>query len=100
MAPNSNHNSRGLSDFLASHRMLHLLRSWTGECVKAEELKLDHRCFKQMRREKVLPKRLGKSYSRGTDIEPFTDREEKAITQLIKDTYNSKEATFARADGC
>ena len=53
-----------------------------------------------MRREKVLPKRLGKKYSNGTDLEPFTEREEKAITQLIKDTRNSKEAAFARRDGC
>ena len=100
MASNSNHNTRGLFGFLASHHKLHLLQSWTGECVKAEELKLDHRSFKQMRREKVLPKRLGKSYSKGADLEPFTDREEKAITQLIKDTSKSKEAAFARADGC
>ena len=97
MAPNSNHNTRDLFNFLGSYQKLHLLRTWVSECVKAAELKIDHTAFKQMRREKVLPKRLGKAYSKGSDLEPFTAREAQAVTQLIKDTFNSKEAAFGRA---
>ena len=101
MPPNINYYARGLKNFLASYQKLHLLQAWVGECVKAAELKIDHKSFVRMRREKVLPKRLGKTYSKGSDLEAFTAREDQAITQLIKDTYNSKESAFGRAsDRC
>ena len=97
MASNLNYNARGLYNYLASYQKLHFLQSWVGECVRSAELKIEHRSLKDMRRQKVLPKRLGRSFSKGADLEPFTDREDRAITQLIKDTYNSKEASFGRA---
>ena len=97
MASYNNYNTRGLYNYLASFQKLQFLQSWVDECVKAEELKIDYKSFRNMRKEKVLPKRLGRTYSKGADLEAFTAREDQAITQLIKDTYNSKEGAFGRA---
>ena len=89
--------ARGLFNFLGSHQKITLLQIWVNTRVKAEELKVDMNSFRQMRAERVLPKRLGKIPGRGNDIDPFTDSEDRAISQLIKDTSDRKEAAFARA---
>ena len=80
MAPTLNATqSRGLMDFLGSHQKIHLLMAWVNARVRAEELKIDVSAFKQMRKEKVLPKRLGRAPSMGSDLEPFSAREDHAI---------------------
>ena len=56
--------------------------------------------FKQMRREKVVPKRLGKLHKGiNSDIEPFMEIEDQAITKLIKETAVCKESAFSKASG-
>ena len=98
MAPTlSSTQTRVLFDFLGDHHKIPLLLSWVSVRVRAEELKLDYSAFKQMRNEKVLPKRLGNQRSRDDTIEPFTAREHQAISQLIKETATLKEAAFTRA---
>ena len=98
MAPTlSSTQTRVLFDFLGNHHKIPLLLSWVSVCVRAEEIKLDHSAFKQMRNEKVLPKRLGKQHSKDDTQEPFTAKEYQAISQLIKDTSTLKEAAFSRA---
>ena len=47
---------------------------------------MDVASFKQMRGEKVLPKRPGRVPRGGSDIEPFTSNVEQALTKLIKET--------------
>ena len=89
--------ARGLFNFLGSHHKITFLQSWVGVRVRAEELKVDVNSFKQMRAERVLPKRLGRISGRSDNIDPFTTSEDQAITQLIKDTSDRKEAAFARA---
>ena len=98
MAPTLNATqSRGLMDFLGSHQKIHLLMAWVNARVRAEELKIDVSAFKQMRKEKVLPKRLGRAPSMGSELEPFSAREDHAVAQLIKDKIESREVAFARA---
>ena len=60
MAPISQTQTRVLYDYLGSLQKVHILTSWLSACVDAEKLKIDYSSFKQMRREKVVPKRLGK----------------------------------------
>ena len=50
-----------------------------------------------MKREKVLPKILGKAISRGSELEPFSQREDAAMLDLIKDTAARKEAARIKA---
>ena len=73
------------------------MTSWLNACVEAEKLKIDHSSFKQMRREKVVPKRLGKQISKGSEMEPFSANEDLAIAALIKETASRKEAAFKKA---
>ena len=97
MAPISQTQTRVLYDYLGSLQKVHLLTSWLNACVEAEKLKIDHSSFKQMRREKVVPKRLGKQISKGSEMEPFSANEDQAIAALIKETASRKEAAFKKA---
>ena len=91
---------RGLFDFLSNHQKISSVETWTLACLRAEELKLEVNSFKQMRREKVVPKRLGKLHKGiNSDIEPFTEIEDQAITKLIKETAVRKESAFSKASG-
>ena len=86
-----------LKDFLGNHQKVSLLQSWTNVKCRAEELKVDHSSFIQMRKEKVLPKRLGKTPGDGSELEPFSAREDQAIAKLIRETKVLKEAAFGKA---
>ena len=98
MATLSKSQAQGLLNFLGSHQKIQLLLTWTKLRVKAEEVKVDYSTFKQMRAEKVVPKQLGRFRSSSSDdTEPYTAKQEKAITELIKDTSDRKEAAFARS---
>ena len=91
----------GLFDFLGSHQKVSSLESWRTARVKAEELKVSWKSFRQMRREKVTPKCLGNIRSKNDDdIAPFTSKEDQAMVNLIKDTKRSKEAAFAKSNEC
>ena len=98
MAPKlSQAQTRGLFDFLSSHQKISSVLTWKSACLRAEELKLDVKSFKQMRGEKVVPKRLGNLHKGlNSDIEPFTEIEDRAISKLIKETATRKETAFAR----
>ena len=63
MAPRITPQSHVLYDFLGSHHKLQLLQEWVKCCVRAMELKIDYGAFRQMRKEKVIAKRLGKAYT-------------------------------------
>ena len=97
MAPISQTQTRVLYDYLGSLQKVHILTSWLSACVDAEKLKIDYSSFKQMRREKVVPKRLGKQISKGSEMEPFSANEDQAISVLIKETASRKEAAFKKA---
>ena len=95
MAPHiTSSQSHALYDFLGSHQKLHFLLAYIDSCIRATELKIDHGSFKLMRNEKVIAKRLGKAYSKGNDLEPFTAREDQAMKQLKQRELNktSKQA--------
>ena len=98
MAPKlSQAQTRSLFDFLSSHQKISSVLTWKSACLRAEELKLEFKSFKQMRGEKVVPKRLGNLHKGlNCDIEPFTEIEDKAISRLIKETAVRKETAFAR----
>ena len=98
MAPKlSQAQTRGLFDFLSSHQKISSVLTWKAACLRAEELKLDVKSFKQMRGEKVVPKRLGNLHKGlNSDIEPFTEIEDRAISTLIKETATRKETAFTR----
>ena len=89
--------TRGLFDFLGSHHMTNFLHHWVNASEKFMKLKIDHTTFKTMRREKLVPKVLGKSVSKGSEMEPYSLREDQAVRQLIKDTASHKEAAHIRA---
>ena len=93
----SNSQVRGLYDFLGGHQKIAILQSWCVSAVRAEEAKIDYLSFKQMRREKVIPKRLGRAPGIGGELEPFSLKEDQAISQLIRDTADLKESAFRRA---
>ena len=98
MATLSKSQARGLFNFLGSHQKIPLLLTWTKLRVKAEEVKVDYSSFRQMRAEKVVPKRLGRFRSTNSDdTEPYTAKQQQAITELIKETSDRKEAAFARS---
>ena len=98
MATLSKSQAQGLFNFLGSHQQIQPLLTWTKLRVKAEEVKVDYSSFRQMRAEKVVPKRLGRVRSTNSDdIEPYTAKQEQAITELIKGTADHKETAFARA---
>ena len=61
------------------------------------KLKIDHATFKTMRREKLVPKVLGKAVSKGSEMEPYSLREDQGVRQLIKDTASLKETAHTRA---
>ena len=98
MAPKlSQTQSCGLFDFLSSHQKISSVLTWKAACLRAEELKLEVKSFKQMRGEKVVPKRLGNLHKGlNSDIEPFTKIEDQAISNLIKETATRKETAFNR----
>ena len=89
--------ARDLKDFLGNHQKVSLLQSWTNVKCRAEELKVSWKSFRQMRREKVTPKCLGNIRSKNDDdISPFTNKEDHALVNLIKDTDKIKVIAFAR----
>ena len=65
--------------------------------MKAEECKVDYSSFRQMREEKVTPKRLGRPAANNVDIEPFTAKQDQDLAKLIRDTFIRKEAAFSKA---
>ena len=65
--------------------------------MKAEEYKVDYSSFRQMREEKVTPKRLGRPAANNVDIEPFTAKQDQDLAKLIRDTFIRKEAAFSKA---
>ena len=86
MAPISQTQTRNLYDNLSNLQKVHLLTSWLSACVDAEKLKIDYSSFKQMRREKVVPKRLGKQISKGSEMEPFSANEDQ-WAQILRGYY-------------
>ena len=86
MAPISQTQTRVLYDYLGSLQKVHILTSWLSACVDAEKLKIDYSSFKQMRREKVVPKRLGKQISKGSEMEPFSANEDQ-WAQILRGYY-------------
>ena len=90
--------TRGLFGFLGNHHMTNLLHQWISASERAIKLKINHTTFKIMRREKLVPKVLGKAVSKGSEMEPFSLKEDQAVKQLIKDTATLKEAAHIRAN--
>ena len=89
----------GLFNFLGRYQKVSVLESWRSARVRAEEIKVNWNSFKQMRREKVLPKCIGNMRPTGdTDISPWTIKEEEALLDLIKSTKEAKERAFARSN--
>ena len=71
--------------------------TWKSACLRAEELKLDVKSFKETRGKKVVPKRLGKLHKGvNSNIEPFTEIEDQAISRLIKETAVLRKNAFTR----
>ena len=91
---------RDIYSFLGSIRCAPLLQQWVNASVKFEELKVDHKSYREMRREKVLPKVLGKALSKANEMEPFSEAEDKALQRLIKETNLRKEAANIKASDC
>ena len=88
---------RGLFNFLGSHRKVQFLSKWWQVRVKAEEWKVDYSTFRQMREEKVTPKRLGQVSGNNVDIDPFTAKQDQDLAKLIKDTFIRKQSAFSKA---
>ena len=93
MAPRNNTpqpQAQVLYNYLGNFQLVHLLTSWVNAVSRFEELKIDHSSFKQMRREKLIPKRLGRVISKANVLEPFTAIEDQAVADLIKETASCK----------
>ena len=91
---------RDIYSFLGSIRCAPLLQQWANTSARCEELKVDYNTYREMRREKVLPKILGKALSRANEMEPFSEAEDKALKKLINETKLRKEAAYNKASEC